>query len=516
MNRRRVLGLFGAAGAAVAAGGTLAGCGDTTETAGIVLPSSAPLPPRFRVPLPIPAVKKPARTVHGVDEYEVTQRIGSAEILPGKTTKVWGFDGTFPGPTFEARAGHELRVKVRNELPQPTSTHLHGGVTPPDSDGYPTDLVVPVGGSFDRHMKHSGDMPMTVRPQDWTLHQGTKEYRYPLGQRAATLWYHDHRMDFSAPQVWRGLAGMFVVRDEEDDALPLPRGERDVPLLICDRSFTEDGSFAYPSIDPSLTMTPGVKSKYMQGVQGDVILVNGAPWPELSVAPVRYRFRILNASNARRYQLALDDGRHLVQVGSDQGLLARPRTQSSIVLAPAERFDVVVDFSAYRPGSTVTLVNKLGSGATGEVMRFRIGGRASDDSHVPARLSDVETLRRSQAKVTRQFDFRLSGKGWTVNKQFFSPSTVLARPALNSVELWRFTSDFHHPVHTHLAHFQVLTRDGRSPGPNDHGWKDVVDLRPYEVVEVLVRFTGFRGRYMLHCHNLEHEDMAMMANFQVV
>jgi FtsP/CotA-like multicopper oxidase with cupredoxin domain len=149
-------------------------------------------------------------------------------------------------------------------------------------------------------------------------------------------------------------------------------------------------------------------------------------------------------------------------------------------------------------------------------MRFRIGSRASDDSHVPARLSDVETLKRSQAKVTRQFDFRLSGKGWTVNKQFFSPSTVLARPALNSVELWRFTSDFHHPVHTHLAHFQVLTRDGRSPGPNDHGWKDVVDLRPYEVVEVLVRFTGFRGRYMLHCHNLEHEDMAMMANFQVV
>ncbi len=520
MKRRNVLGLLGAGGLAVASGGLLAGCGTGTETAGVVLPSGAPLPRAFGVPLPLPKVARPVRSAGGTDFYEVTERIADAHILPGRTTKVWGYDGTFPGPLFEARAGREISVRVRNELPQPTSTHLHGGVTPPDSDGYPTDLVVPVGGSFDVHQRHSSGMPMNVRPQDWTLHQGTKEYRYPLDQRAATLWYHDHRMDFSAPQVWRGLAGMFVVRDDEDDALPLPKGDREIPLLICDRSFTPDGSFAYPSIDPSLTMTPGVKKRYMQGVQGDVILVNGAPWPELEVRAARYRFRIVNASNARRYQLALSPGGRFIQVGSDQGLLAAPVRQDTITIAPGERFDVVIDFSTYRPGDTVTLTNRLGSGRAGQVMRFRVGSRAADDSHVPDRLSDFERLTRKQVRATRQFDFRLtndqSGPMWTVNGQVFDPAAMLARPHHDSVELWRFSSDFHHPVHTHLAHFQVLSRDSRNAGPMDGGWKDTVDVRPYEVVEALVRFRGFRGRYMLHCHNLEHEDMAMMANFQIV
>lgn len=140
---------------------------------------------------------------------------------------------------------------------------------------------------------------------------------------------------------------------------------------------------------------------------------------------------------------------------------------------------------------------------------------------MPDRLADVETLTRDQAVATRQFDFRRAAVGgydeqvWTINDTVFSPSRYLARPRLDTVELWRFTSDFHHPVHTHLAHFQVVSRDGRRPGRADHGWKDVVDLRPYEVVETLVRFRGYRGRYMLHCHNLEHEDMAMMTNFRV-
>ncbi|HEY3503312.1 MAG TPA: multicopper oxidase domain-containing protein [Actinocatenispora sp.] len=514
LDRRRFLGLVGVAGAAVAVGGGLAGCGK--ESAGVTLPSAAPLPPQYKVPLPIPRVARPVSTDGGVDRYEVTEKIGDAEIVPGTTTKVWGYDGTFPGPTFEARAGREIAVTVRNELPQPTSTHLHGGVTPPGSDGYPTDLVVPVGGTFDPTMHHSSGMKMTVRPDDWTLHKGQKTYRYPLAQRAATLWYHDHRMDFSAPQVWRGLAGVFVVRDDEDDALPLPKGDKDIPLLICDRSFAADGSFAYPAKDPSLTMTPGVTEKYMQGVQGDVVLVNGAPWPELEVTATRYRFRIVNGSNARRYQLGLTGGARFVQVGSDQGLLAAPVRHDSMLVSPGERFDVVIDFAGFKPGTTVTLTNALGAGRTGTVMRFRVSRTASDDSRIPARLSDYRPLRRSQSRATRQFDFRLTSGGWSVNKQFFSPTTMLARPHLDTVETWRFSSDFHHPVHAHLAHFQVVARDGKDPAPTDAGWKDTVDVRPYEVVEVLVRFSGFRGRYMLHCHNLEHEDMAMMAGFETI
>jgi spore coat protein A len=510
VNRRDLFRLAGAAGAAGLAGSALVGCSAGSESAGVVLPSAAPLPSRFAVPLPVPAVARPVRTDATTDYYEVTQRIADARILPGLTTRIWGYDGVFPGPTFRARAGRQVSVRVRNELPTPTSTHLHGGVTPPDSDGYPTDLVVPAG--------LGTDMKAGMSMAGETHHDQEKTYLYPLRQRAATLWYHDHRMSFSAPQVWRGLLGMFVVGDEEEDGLPLPRGPKDVPLVICDRSFGADGSISYPWLDPTLTMTPGVRKKYMQGVEGDVILVNGAPWPELEVTATRYRFRIVNASNARRYQLALTGGGRFVQVGGDHGLLPAPVRHDTLTVAPAERFDVVVDFSGYRPGSTVTLVNRAGTGAAATVMRFRVTRREKDDSAVPAVLSrSYRRLEASEATVTRQFDFQLDKDDhWTVNGRMFSPSVSLASPRLGAVERWRFTSDFHHPVHVHLAPFQVLSRDGKSPLATDAGWKDTVDLRPYEAVEVLIKLDGYRGRYMIHCHNLEHEDMAMMANFTVV
>jgi len=504
-------GLVGAglAGAGWAAAGGLLSRENTGET----LTSALPLPRPFTVPLPIPPVARPV----GENRYELTQRVGRVEIIPGTTTEVWGFDGVFPGPTLELRSGVQTTVRVRNQLPVPTSTHLHGGVTPPESDGYPTDVVVAEGRGFrpPRGM-HGGGHDTSV----WTFHPGAKDYVYPVGQRAATLWYHDHRMDFTAPQVWRGLAGFALVRDDEDDALPLPKGERDIPLLICDRAFEEDGSFRYPSLDPSLLVRPGVEEAFMEGVQGDVILVNGAPWPVLEVDTARYRLRLLNASNARRYRLELTGGVRFTQVGSDQGLLAEPVEHSSLVIAPGERFDVVVDFSEHAPGSEVTMVNTLGEGRTRNVMRFRVRSRVRDDSRIPRRLSDVPPADRAAAVTRRVFDFRLtrggSGEMWTINGVPYRPGTPLAEPRLGTTEVWRFTSDFHHPVHVHLAHFQVLSRGKGGPAATDAGWKDTVDVRPYEVVDVLVRFDGFRGRYMLHCHNLEHEDMAMMADFQVV
>ncbi|WP_262401350.1 multicopper oxidase family protein [Actinomadura sp. CNU-125] len=451
----------------------------------------------------------------------MTQRPARVEIVPGTTTEIWGYDGTFPGPTFETGRGQGFTLRVRNELPVPTSTHLHGGVTPASSDGYPTDLVVPSGLHFHpatgAHAHHGA---MTVAPSQWTLHPGVRDYTYPLDQRAATLWYHDHRMDFTGPQVWRGLAGLLLVRDGEEERLPLPHGERDVPLLICDRAFEEDGAFRYPSADPTLLGAPGVTDAYMEGVEGDVVLVNGAPWPELEVSATRYRLRLVNASNARRYRLRLAPGGPLVQIGSDAGLLGRPREHSSITISPAERFDVIVDFSAYPVGSTVTLENALGDGATRAVMRFRIARKARDDSAIPARLARAEPLTRPAGMVTRTFDFRRTdadgAAAWTINGAPFRPGVPLAEPRLGGVEMWRFVSDFHHPVHLHLAHFQVVARNGRPPAATDAGWKDTVDVRPYEVVDVLARFTGHRGRYMMHCHNLEHEDMAMMADFEVV
>ncbi|MFC4058570.1 multicopper oxidase family protein [Planomonospora corallina] len=329
LSRRGFLGLLGGTGLAVA------GCGSlTAEAAGEGLRSALPLPRPFTVPLPVPATARPVRPGH----YEVVQRAAQVEIIPGTKTEVWGYDGTFPGPTFDLRRGERTVVRVRNELPVPTSTHLHGGVTPPDSDGYPTDLVVAAGRGFrPQPGGHSSHHDLT----QWTFHSGAKDYVYPLDQRAATLWYHDHRMDFTAPQVWRGLAGFLLIRDDEDDALPLPKGERDLPLMICDRAFEEDGSFRYPAVDDTLLVKAGVEDAYMEGVEGDVILVNGAPWPVLEVDAARYRLRLLNAAGARRYRLTLTPGGRFVQVGSDLGLLAAPVAHDTITMAPAERFDVV-------------------------------------------------------------------------------------------------------------------------------------------------------------------------------
>jgi FtsP/CotA-like multicopper oxidase with cupredoxin domain len=514
ISRRQFLRLGLAGGVALAF--PLVGCSGEGST-GTLLPSRAKLPKPFKVPLPIPPVLEPLRTDAGIDYYEMTQRVGKAEILPGLQTEVWGYEGIFPGPTIESRSGRKIVVRQHNRLPVPVSTHLHGGRTPPHSDGYPTDLIMPK----ETHDRSTGGHGSTGMGGS----RHSKDYVYPQEQRAATLWYHDHRMGFTGPQVWRGLAGFHIVHDEEEDALPLPKGEKDVPLMICDRSFDEDGSFLYPSLDPSLKSKPGVKDDYMDGVLGDTILVNGAPWPVLEVSNTRYRFRILNASNARRYELALQPGNaRFVQVGSDGGLLGAPLVHRTVPIAQAERFDVVIDFSKYAVGDEVTLKNRMGEGRTADVMRFRVTRRERDDSTVPRRLSDVTVfveLEESNANRTREFRFTRvgdeAGTMWGINGEPFDPGRMAARPELGSTEVWHLrAAPAAHPVHLHLVHFKVLSRNGREPLPTDAGWKDTVGLSSGEEVRVLVRFDGYRGRYVFHCHNLEHEDMMMMANFEVV
>ena len=513
ISRRRFLKLGLAGGVALAF--PLGACSGEGST-GTLLQSRAKLPEQFEVPLPIPPVLEPVRTAAGIDYYEMTQRVGRTEILPGLETEVWGYEGIFPGPTIESRSGRKIAVRQTNDLPVPVSTHLHGGRTPPESDGYPTDLIMPKK-MHDRSMGGHGSMVM-----GGSRHH--KDYTYPLEQRAATLWYHDHRMDFTGPQVWRGLAGFHIVRDEEEDALPLPKGEKEIPLMICDRSFDEDGSFLYPSLDPSLQNKPGVEDDYMDGVLGDTILVNGAPWPVLQVSNTRYRFRILNASNARRYELALRPGNApFIQVGSDGGLLGAPIPHRTITIAQAERFDVVVDFSKYAVGDEVTLKNRMGEGRTADVMRFRVTNKENDGSTVPKRLSDMtefDRLGESNADHTREFRFtRVGDEGramWGINGEPFDPGHMAARPELGSTEVWHLrTAPASHPIHLHLVHFKVLSRNNRKPLPTDAGWKDTVDLTSGEEAHVLVRFEDYRGRYVFHCHNLEHEDMMMMANFEV-
>jgi spore coat protein A, manganese oxidase len=518
ISRREFLGLGLVAGMGLTIPFGASACSGEGST-GTLLPSKARLPDPFGVPLPVPPVLAPVRSDAVVDYYKVTQKAGKAEILPGLQTEVWGYDGIFPGPTIESRSGRKIVIRQHNGLPVPVSTHLHGGRTPPESDGYPTDLIMPKKTAHHHPMDGHGSMGIGSKDH-------CKDYGYPMEQRAATLWYHDHRMDFTGPQVWRGLAGFHINRDDEEDALPLPKGEKDIPLMICDRSFDEDGSFLYPSLDPSLQRKPGVEDDYMDGVLGDTILVNGAPWPSLEVSNTRYRFRILNASNARRYELALEPARGapFVQVGSDGGLLNAPILHRTIPIAQAERFDVVVDFFGYDIGTEVTLKNRMGEGRTTDVMRFRVTRKENDESTVPQRLSDMaefDGLTESGTGRTREFRFTRvadgSGAMWGINGEPFDPGLMAARPALGSTEIWHLkAAPAAHPIHLHLVHFKVLSRNGRRPLPTDAGWKDTVGLGSGEEARVLVRFEGYRGRYVFHCHNLEHEDMMMMANFEVV
>lgn len=490
-------GLFTLSGGIVSAVG-LTACGIALTSpggsTGALLPSRLPLPSPFATELPRLTPLRPDRD----GRASITVARKAIEILPGRTTEIAGYDGLFPGPTIEAAKGEPLRLSLRNELDVPVVNHLHGGVTPAEHDGYPTDLVDP---------------------------GQSREYRYPLDQRAATLWYHDHAMDLTGPNVYAGMAGAFVLRDPAEDDLGLPGGERDLTLVITDRSFGEDAELVYP-------VSEGViEYRYHGGVLGDVMLVNGAPWPHLAVDAARYRLRILNACNARRLELALDGGSgqvaEIVQVGTDQGLLTRPHRRSTLTLAPAERADVVVDFAQHAVGSQVTLVNRLGDEAMGQVMRFDVARRARDDSRVPERLSTIEPIDPASVVTTRDFRLSLGATGgstghashadaqgrslamWAVNGRPYEPGVDIARPRLGTVERWRFTTDVHHPVHAHLVHFQV-EQDGAP------AWKDTIDVGPTSRAEVLVPIEGYRGRYVLHCHNLEHEDRMMMADFSVV
>ncbi|WP_255951371.1 multicopper oxidase family protein [Streptomyces odontomachi] len=518
--RRRLLAAAAVGGGALTVGGwAMAGRSLTPGQPGLLLGSRTALPQPYAVPLPVPQVLAPTHSGSTADVYEITQQTARLRILPGLETTAWTYGGTFPGPTLVSRSGRRTVVRHRNELPHPTVVHLHGGHTPHGSDGYPTALILPRGGTASAAdgMPNMPGMSEAADPRGDATAERT--YTYPMHQRAATLWYHDHRMGFTGANVWHGLAGFHLVHDDEEQALPLPRGEQDIPLMITDRAFAADGSFRYPALDAA-QHTPGVTAPYMDGVLGDVILVNGAPWPTLTTQRLRYRLRLLNASNARRYRLALDPpppgGGGLVQIGSDGGLLERPLAHDTLDIAPAERFDVVVDFSRYRPGTRVHLVNGLGSGSTAHVMRFDLAAARppADDSRIPDRLSAIPAPAPQRASVTRTFHFqRRASTGWTINGSPYEPGRPLATVRLGTTERWRFVTDFHHPVHLHLDHFQVAARNGRSPGPHDAGWKDTVDLRPAESMEIVTRFTDYPGRFMLHCHNLEHEDMAMMADF---
>jgi spore coat protein A len=462
-------------------------------TASRVPPTPAapsPAVDHFSVTLPILTTLQPSVSDATSDVYELTESEAQLEVLPGLRTTVWGYNGLFPGPVIRARRGRTARVRVANQLSTDTVVHLHGAITPAESDGFPMDLMAP---------------------------GGQAEYVYPNEHRAATLWFHDHAMGVTGRNIYMGLAGLYIVEDEQEEALRLPRGEYDAPLVIMNRRFSADGSLVYPDGD-----------KF--GATGDVILVNGAPWPRMEVARHRYRFRILNASNSDAYTLALSSNAPLVQIATEGGLLPAPVTSDSIPLGMAERVEIVIDFADYPLGSQIVLQNRGGPNRQSDLMRFDVVREAPDDTQVPAQLVPVESIREEQAVRTRAFTFEetqisdVPAFAWTINGQAFDPDRIDATPRLGDIEVWTFRNvpfpgapfEPIHPVHVHLVDFLILDRDGNPPPPYEAGWKDTVVVHPNEQVRVIMRFTGYRGRYLLHCHNLEHEDHAMMSRFDVV
>jgi spore coat protein A, manganese oxidase len=298
---------------------------------------------------------------------------------------------------------------------------------------------------------------------------------------------------------------MYVLEDDLERKLDLPTGEYDVPIVIADHAFNKDGSFRYvENID--------------LGFRGDTILVNGAVSPRMRVERRKYRLRFLNASNARSYSLRLGRGRRMTQITSDGGLLARPVGRSRVPLHPAERIDLVIDFAHYGPGTELVLHNEDGQGGTVAVLRFDVTrGGGSEDFRVPRRLRPQEPLPASSAD--RRWDLGIGFGGWQINGKDFDHDRIDARPRHGSTERWTFVnrSNRVHPMHIHGFLFRVLERSSGPVHPGERlGWKDTIGVLPNETVTVLAWFAPYSGRYVFHCHSLEHADKAMMLQHEVV
>lgn len=455
---------------------------ETTAAATDLLP--------FQLPLRIPPVLKPV-SHKGADVYAVTMRKAKQEVIKGKQTDIWGYDGMWPGPTIKARRNRPIVVRFTNEIEEPgvgnpegKAVHLHGGNVPADSDGHPTHGKIVPGAS--------------------------KVFDYPNAQFAATHWYHDHIHMQTARNIYMGLSGFYLIEDPHENKLGLPRGEFDVPLMIQDRKFDPNGAILFNNRD----IVPA----------GDVMIVNGTQQPFFEVARRKYRFRIVNASAAREFEFDLSSGQQFVQIGNDGGLLPAPISVSPLALTQAERADVVIDFSQYPVGTQVTLRNVANGGVPLDVMRFDVVREAEDKgSTIPATLRPVPELRREDAVATRDFvlSFNPLEREWQINNQPFEPERPDVFPRLGTTEIWRIRNDtpavVAHSFHMHLVRFQVLTRNG-DPGlvtAGEKGLKDTVSVGGGETVEIIARFGDYPGRYVFHCHNLLHEDNAMMATMEV-
>lgn len=421
---------------------------------------------------PEPAERPPLQIPRTSDASDGLLTAGAAELdLDGRIGRAWGYNGTLPGPTLRARVGRSARIRLINQLSEPTTVHWHGMLVPASMDGHPSDAVPP-GGEF--------------------------TYQYPIAQRAAMNWYHPHPHGGTGRQVWRGLAGALIL---DDPALGhgLPSGDREIPLLLRDGLLDGSGQLEYRRRDSGLT--------------GDFPLVNGVPYPRVTLPPALHRFRVLNAANARVFRLRMSDGSRMTLIGNDGGLLERPVDVDRIDLASGERVDVLVDLSGHATGTRVSL-RCLGAGW--DLLEIHVAGERDGDAVIPDAFDAIPPLPVSSTTPRRGFRFeghrRVNGREYRMDRIDF-------RVPRGETEVWEFVSagGAPHPIHVHGASFQVLGRRGGRGRifPWEQGWKDTVLLQDRERVAVAIRFESHTGVYLLHCHKLEHEDAGMMSNFEV-
>ncbi len=479
-------------------------------------------------------------------EIDLTAAPDETTILPGNKTRVWRYtaevrkgpqstvqnlSGTFTGPVFRFKKGDKVKIYFHNNLPEKSVVHWHGLHVPQEADGHPR-FVIGTGKTYIS--------------------------AFQIMNRAGTYWFHPHPHGKTGPQVYRGLAGLFLITDDEEKALGLPSGEQDIPVVIQDRTFDRDNQLVY------------LRSRMdrMTGFLGQQILVNGKPNAAFDLAPGTYRFRVLNGSNSRIYKLAWDDGTPLTVIATDGGLLEKPVQKSYLLLGPAERVDLFVDLSQKKSGSEMTLKSlafsggsigsMMGGGRMGggmmegssrgsssapdngdelTILKVRTGTGTAKATPLPGRLATIQRIPVGDAvngNNPRTFRFSMQGMNPVINGRSFQMTKVAEDEIvqLDTTEVWRLVNEnsgmmggmmqMPHPVHIHGLSFQILNRTASSVGWNtirdgfvDQGWKDTLLLMPRMKADVIMRFEDYPGLFLYHCHNLEHEDLGMMRNYLV-
>jgi FtsP/CotA-like multicopper oxidase with cupredoxin domain len=474
-------------------------------------------------------------------KFETHQRPGQMSMSPDLPLQpIWGHDGVWPAPTYHARYGEQILVRNFNDLPPPdqnggfgipeVSTHLHNLHSPSESDGFPCDFFER-GQFYDHHYTNVLAGFASTHPPDGDINESL-----------STLWYHDHRVDFTAQNVYKGLAGFYLLFNQFDTGdettgfrIPglfgadfySPR-RFDVPLMLADRVFDPGTGLLFFDLFN------------LDGILGDKFLVNGKIQPFFEVEPRRYRFRVLNSGPSRWYQVFLTDKGSNTQIpfwliANDGNLLPRPIGVTSITMGVAERNDIIVDFRPFA-GKTLYFENRLeqtdGRGPTGNTLAAGAGNllmqfRVKSTTSVADQSADPASMRfyalpdtTAAARVVRTFQFQRGNGQWQINGRLMDAdcSTIRLRVQQNSVENWVLQNNsggWMHPIHIHTEEFQILSRNGVRPGPSEVSRKDVSPLHHNETVRLFFRFRDWLGRYPLHCHNVVHEDHAMMLRWEI-